>query len=426
MTPSLHLVFKAAVLLLLLLGSLPASAARPRVIVSTDIGGTDPDDFQSMIHYLMYADKFDTEGLISSPYGEGRSKHILQMLDLYEKDYPQLKAQAKEFPSPAYLRSVTRQGALDRAPGKGWRTPSAGSQWIIECARRKSSRPLWVLVWGGLEDVAQALHDAPDIAPKLRVYFIAGPNKKWSADAYQYVARNFPDLWMIEANSTYSGWFIDNNQEGDLGNAAYYEKFIRGKGAMGKDFGKYYKGAIKMGDTPTVAYLLQGDPEKPAAPSWGGSFVPLTYSSRRQFNRQTTLVDQVPVFALVEWVMTGPDQGPAHDRPCLWLEIEDQKFEGYYEGNGRYRVRFVPKKTGQWHYRISSPLAPLNGLQGQFTSVGPWPGARHPQDIAPLRKWWSDNPDPDLFMGASQGALTVGRWREAFLQDWASRWAWLQ
>ncbi|MHC4367856.1 MAG: nucleoside hydrolase-like domain-containing protein, partial [Planctomycetota bacterium] len=40
---------------------------RPRVIVSTDIGGGDPDDFQSMVHYLVYADVFETEGLISSP-----------------------------------------------------------------------------------------------------------------------------------------------------------------------------------------------------------------------------------------------------------------------------------------------------------------------------------------------------------------------
>jgi hypothetical protein len=426
MINQLNLVLKAAVLLVLLLGSLPATAARPRVIVSTDIGGTDPDDFQSLIHYLMYADKFDTEGLISSPYGEGRRKHILQILDLYEKDYPQLKAHSGDFPTPNQLRAVTKQGALNRAPGIGWSSPSEGSRWITACARRKSSQPLWVLVWGGLDDVAQALHDAPDIAGKLRVYFIAGPNKKWSADAYQYVARHFPDLWMIEANSTYSGWFIDNNQEGELGNAAYYEKFIRGKGAMGKDFGNYYKGAIKMGDTPSVAYLLQGDPEKPASPSWGGSFVPLTHSSRRLFTRQTTLADQVPVFGLVEWILQGPDQGAAHDQPCLWLEIEGQKFEGYYEGQGRYRARFVPKKTGTWSYRISSPIAALNGLQGQFTSVGPWPAPPHPDDIAPLNKWWSDNPDPDLFMGASQGAATVGRWREAFLQDWARRWAWLK
>ena len=29
---------------------------RPRVIVSTDIGGSDPDDFQSMVHFLVYGD----------------------------------------------------------------------------------------------------------------------------------------------------------------------------------------------------------------------------------------------------------------------------------------------------------------------------------------------------------------------------------
>ena len=32
--------------------------SKPRIIVSTDIGGTDPDDFQSVIHLLMYADLF--------------------------------------------------------------------------------------------------------------------------------------------------------------------------------------------------------------------------------------------------------------------------------------------------------------------------------------------------------------------------------
>ena len=56
----------------------PAADARPRVIVSTDIGGTDPDDFQSMVHFLLYADMFDVEGLISSPYGPGRREHIEQ------------------------------------------------------------------------------------------------------------------------------------------------------------------------------------------------------------------------------------------------------------------------------------------------------------------------------------------------------------
>lgn len=52
---------------------------RHRVIVSTDIGGTDPDDFQSMVHLLVYADCFDIEGLISSPYGPGRSVSLFNL-----------------------------------------------------------------------------------------------------------------------------------------------------------------------------------------------------------------------------------------------------------------------------------------------------------------------------------------------------------
>lgn len=43
---------------------------------------------------------------------------------------------------------------------------------------------------------------------------------------------------------------------------------------MGQDFIHYYKAVIKMGDSPSVAYLLQGAPENPSGSSWGGSFAP--------------------------------------------------------------------------------------------------------------------------------------------------------
>ncbi len=60
---------------------------RHRVLVSTDIGGTDPDDFQSMVHLLVYADCFDLEGLVSSPFGPGRKSDILTVIEHYERDY---------------------------------------------------------------------------------------------------------------------------------------------------------------------------------------------------------------------------------------------------------------------------------------------------------------------------------------------------
>lgn len=37
------------------------NGGRHRVLVSTVVGGTDPDDIQSMVHLLVYADCFDLE-----------------------------------------------------------------------------------------------------------------------------------------------------------------------------------------------------------------------------------------------------------------------------------------------------------------------------------------------------------------------------
>ncbi len=116
-----------------------------------------------------------------------------------------LRAWSDKYPAPEYLRSITKQGATVSAGLAGVSSPTEGSEWLIRCARRDTPEPLYVLVWGGLEDLAQALHDAPDILPKLRVYFIGGPNKMWSVNAYAYIMECHPNLWMIEANSTYRG-----------------------------------------------------------------------------------------------------------------------------------------------------------------------------------------------------------------------------
>ncbi len=86
--------------------------SKPRILISTDIGGTDPDDFQSMIHLLMYADLFQIEGLVSSSFGEGRKKDILDMIDLYTKDLGKLKEHTDRFPDPDKLSNICKQGAI--------------------------------------------------------------------------------------------------------------------------------------------------------------------------------------------------------------------------------------------------------------------------------------------------------------------------
>ncbi len=248
---------------------------RYRVIISSDIGGSDDDDIQSMIHYFIYANLFDTEGLISSPPSKGRKKDILKAIDIYQKDYPRLKHYSPAYPSPGYLRSITKQGALTPAPKQGYSKPTEASQWIIKCAQKPDNRPIYVLVWGSITDIAQALHDKPSIKKKIRVYFIASWNRRMDANAFAYINKYHKDLWMIYCNSTFRGWYMGGKQNGDLSNHNFIEKYVKDHGALGRYFMSLRYDSLKMGDTPSVAYLLRGNPNNPTQQHWGGSFVPL-------------------------------------------------------------------------------------------------------------------------------------------------------
>jgi hypothetical protein len=415
--------------LLALLGmSLPLSACalapaaarpKPRVIVSTDIGGTDFDDFQSLVHLLLYADMIALEGLVASPWGEGRERkrHLLDIIDAYEKDYPKLRTWSAGYPAPARLRSIAKQGALDLAAPPGWGRPTEGSDWIVQCARRVDTRPLWVLLWGGFEDLAQALHDAPDIKSALRVYMIGGPNKKWSNAAYDYLAREHPELWIIENNSTYRGWFTGGDQSGELGNTAFVERHVKGSGALG-DYFAAIAPQIKMGDTPSLAHVLGADPENPAAGGWGGRFVRAWDRPRLVFEGAPPPSTVVETFAIMEFLYRPA--GTAPGAPQASLVIDKQEFPGFAQPDGSWRFLFSPKEDKTWTYRIKSSHPGLDGQAGAFVSRMPAQELAHrPSDRYP--NWWTDDPAPALREGPHQGARTVSRWRAAFLRDFAAR-----
>ena len=390
---------------------------RHRVIVSTDIGGTDPDDFQSMVHLLLYADVLDIEGLISSPFDMGRKEDILRVIDCYEKDYANLKTYSDQYPTPDALRAVTKQGETERAPYPGVRLSTEGSRWIIKCALRDDPRPLYVLVWGLIEDLAQALHDAPDILPKLRVYWIGGPNKKWSPDAYQYIVDHHPKLWIIESNATYRGWFTGGNQSGQWGNREFVKQHIAGKGALG-DFFVGKKADIKMGDTPSVGWLLRGTPDDPSQPGWGGCFVRAWERPYSRFERMTTKADRMEVFGVLELVLPmGPD---IPKQPETVLLVENQELPGYAPGDGTMRFRFCPKAAKSHDFKIQSNVPALDRRTGGISVYIPSPSmAQRPASDLP--NWWTDDPSPGVAEGSHHGAKTVSRWREDFLRDFAKR-----
>lgn len=66
--------------------------------------------------------------------------------------------------------------------------------------------------------------------------------------------------------------------------------------------------------------------------------------------------------------------GPRNGNPFVDVQIaatfqhDDEKHlvSGFYDGDGIYRVRFMPAKTGRWTYTTQSNIGDLNGKSGHF------------------------------------------------------------
>lgn len=78
---------------------------------------------------------------------------------------------------------------------------SEGSDWIIKTVDSEDSRPVWVLIWGGPNCLAQALwkvketrsvQDVEKFVKKLRVYAISDQD-----DSGPWIRKTFKDLFYI-------------------------------------------------------------------------------------------------------------------------------------------------------------------------------------------------------------------------------------
>ena len=76
--------------------------------------GNEPDEEQQMVHMLMYSNEFDLEGLIAvTGYHLRDTTHpelFLKLINGYEKVVENLKLHDNGWPSPDYLRSITKSG----------------------------------------------------------------------------------------------------------------------------------------------------------------------------------------------------------------------------------------------------------------------------------------------------------------------------
>ena len=140
------------------------------------------------------------------------------------------------------------------------------------------------------------------------------------------IASQFPNLWFIENNATYRG-FIGSDKDPSYYQAPFWQNAMMGRGVMGDNFRHYYNGIVKMGDTPSLLYLMGNgfNPDEPNSPHWGGQFEPMHSSPRFIVEGVLTEQDTIPVYSIMEWRLRGPvREDLARDSACLTLHTDWQ------------------------------------------------------------------------------------------------------
>jgi len=92
-----------------------------------------------------------------------------------------------------------------------------------------------------------------------------------------------------------------------MGNQSFVEENIKGYGALGNYFARFKKGENQDEDTPTMAYLLRGDPDDPTSDSWGGRFVRMRNHPKSIYTESIAASNNVEIFRMFELLLKTPE-----------------------------------------------------------------------------------------------------------------------
>src|SRR4051812_23166085 len=80
------------------------------------------------------------------------------------------------------------------------------------------------------------------------------------------------------------------------------------------------------------------------------------------------------LWATFELSFEGPSEGNPFQDVTLEATVaqgeRELRITGFYDGDGRYLIRFLPDAEGQWRYETSSNAPALDGRSG-IVEVGP-------------------------------------------------------
>ncbi len=243
---------------------------RLRVIVDNDFAG-DPDDLYQLVHHLL-SPSVDIRGIVCSHLREADPFYCGDDSADAARRVVERLADAMQLDLADRLRTGANRGLRNRAEP----VDSAAARFIISEAMREDPglAPLVVVCGGGLTDLASAYLLQPEIAHRLSVIWIGGPEHEGlgypppEVESPEYnlridliaaqVVLNESDLplWLVP-RSTYRQCLVSDIElrhrvasEGPVG-ALLYEAIRSVRGdveALGGGFGETYA----LGDSPLV------------------------------------------------------------------------------------------------------------------------------------------------------------------------------
>lgn len=308
---------------------------KSRLIILTDIGpwAGEPDDAQSLVRLMLYANEYDIEGIIPNASwcgpdtsDQGYMQRIIDVVKAYGRVRGNLSVHADEYPTEDYLLSVVRRGTTYvnmtresrmetfrklnpafenreslcanpeavrlfleyvsgcREPNVGEGLSNDGSRLIIDALKKEDPRPLWICCWGGVGTLAQALYDIQQSSSKeetafycrkLRVYDIDGQD-----DCGAWICHQFPEIQWMRSDISFWGFsetpmkttelFGENCFVGDLGTVS--EDWIKENIQSKGDLGRCYPLAHYGLETDSPSFLnhVRNGLSDPERIHWGG------------------------------------------------------------------------------------------------------------------------------------------------------------
>lgn len=410
----------------------PALAAKPRVIVLTDIGG-DPDDEQSVVRLLACSNQLDLEGLIATTSTWKRSlspEKITERILAYGQVHANLLKHDSGYPPPEHLVSLVRSGQPGygmAAVGEGKST--AGSRLIIEAVDRDDPRPVWISIWGGANTLAQALWDVrrsrspaevERFVAKLRVFDICGQDEAGAWACHEFNDDGRRRLFWIRAFFNWQAMSYDvqgkfpasRGGDEDVVAPDWFRRNVQqDHGALGRA----YPDALHCfeGDSPAFLHLLGGGLSDPEHPEWGGWGGRYSWMSMRRFDYvAATLPEVPPSYRIAEqrfapyWMHSEVDDGWSHDG-----RIHDSSFASVFRWRRAYQHDFAARMdwcVKDYASANHHPVADINGDRSTEVLRLDAPvgtefsldasGTKDPDGNRLSYKWWV-YPEPGTYAG---------------------------